>query len=234
MEIRFDNNMEAIKAFIESKHLSERENFEDNKNRLKLHYESILVKFSSNVTLQELKLFEIQCAQTITILKGYNDSYEYETELNLLAAEYRSTYISKFEELLGSIIKTIEYRNFKEKAAKSPEYLLPLPTLQKIHNAFDGELWQTIKPNEFYSLFDINNTNKEEFNIKRKGNFNALLWKMYESSRKPFDTKEQYVKPFLELYGGSYKTFGNIKQTKINFTRREDKELMKRISEALS
>lgn len=113
-----------------------------------------------------------------------------------------------------------------------PEYLLPMATLQKIHDAFDGELWTSIKLNTFYSLFDINSTKRKEFKVLKKVNFYALLWKMHNAPGK-HATMEQFIRPFLERYSCSYNVFGNIRKERINSTKPLAKKLMKRIEEAM-
>lgn len=115
----------------------------------------------------------------------------------------------------------------------APNYLLPLATLQKVHSAFDGELWESINLNTFYAVFDRNDNKKYDFRIKEKVDFYALLWCMFDLSDKTV-SQVKFIRPFLTRYNGSFNSFENIRKNRIDCPKTTSKKLIKRINEALS
>lgn len=94
-------------------------------------------------------------------------------------------------------------------------FYLPLPILFKIHQKFDGVLWEPIDQFIFLSVFDTNNMQKQSgFVVTEPTNFYALLWYMHNFKQQ--GTYSDFITPLLERYGLSARSFENIRKTRID------------------
>ncbi|PSR56097.1 hypothetical protein AHMF7605_22625 [Adhaeribacter arboris] len=123
--ITSDDELEKLQADLNYENLREQSDYERNINQWKTEYERILTRYSTNSTLEELRLFEIQCVQIITNLQGYFDEhptpFRNAVELNQLIIENRNVYINRFKDLLYAIEKTIQYRENKVTPPRNSE-----------------------------------------------------------------------------------------------------------------
>jgi|SRR5581483_3553363 len=120
------------------------------------------------------------------------------------------------------------------------KHYLRAEILFKIHQKFDGIIWEPIDRMEFLSVFDTNNAVRNpKFVVKKAFDFYALLWYMHDF--KKVGTYNDFIKPLLKRYDLSTRSFDNIRTTRIDEDpdgkdkpEKKKKELRKKIQECLS
>ena len=111
---------------------------------------------------------------------------------------------------------------------ESTIYLLHRNTLKRIFEKFNPEIFNCNNLNDFCEIFAINDIAPYNFEIKHKTRFYYLLDQMWEKKDDinskislVYPTKASYITPFLNRYGGDFKTFGN--RTVLSSPRPKDK-----------
>jgi len=100
-------------------------------------------------------------------------------------------------------------------ATAPANFYLPAPILIRIHQKFDGVLWEPIDQLTFLLVFDVNNLLKRPgFKVTEPTDFYALLWYMHNFKQQ--GTYNDFITPFLNRYGLSARSFENIRKTRID------------------
>ncbi|KAA5548380.1 hypothetical protein [Adhaeribacter rhizoryzae] len=171
--------------------------------------------------------------QELNNLRKYTRIYKRLRNISFVEKECKSTIYKVYGEYDATEENGL-YGNKKIPNLTEPDYLLPLPTLIKIYQEFDGKLWKCIAFPNFCTLFDMNNSDEISYEIL-KGKINdfcALLWKMYNVSQTD-RTQEKSIKPLLERGGGAASNFDNIIPNRINSSNSKHKKLMAKIDKLL-